>query len=716
MKQDGLVRLLKSMTMDEKINQLIQLAATFYSEDSKENTGPIREMGLTEENVWNAGSILGQSGAAESIKIQRKYMEKHRLGVPVLFMADVIHGFRTIFPIPLALGCSWDLEMAVKVAEISAREASVSGVHVVFSPMADLVRDPRWGRVMESTGEDPLLNSFFATAFVKGYQGKDPGKEPERVAACVKHYAGYGAVSGGREYNTVNMSERQLRESYLSAYHAAIEAGVKVVMTSFNTVDGIPATGNAWLLRRLLREEQKFEGIIISDWGAVEELTVHAVAKDRKEAALLALKAGVDIEMMTSCYAHHLEELAAEEPSLETLLDQAVMRVLKLKNDLGLFEDPFRGADPEKEERIVLCQEHRQVAREAALKSIVLLKNDGILPVKEGVQVAVIGPGAASKDILGAWSWQGRTQEAVSMIEGAKKIDPKILTGSEPFDYIAPSAKAVSEAVQLAERSEVVILALGEPAWMSGEAASRSDIRLPESQLEFFRKVRKINKNVIVVLYNGRPLDLQGINDANGIVEAWFPGTEGGHALAEVLWGKFNPCGRLCMSFPEQAGQLPIYYNADNTGRPAGISAEPKYISKYLDVANEAKYAFGFGLSYSEFHYGQLVLDKNVLASDGRISATIEVENRSKADGLETVQLYIRDLVGEVVRPIKELKDFRRLALPAGQKCKVTFTIEESMLRYFHSDQSFTSDAGEFDVMIGPDSANLTTQRFRLIK
>lgn len=715
MEQKQLEKLLQQMTLDEKIGQLLQLAAEFYSEKAEEKTGPMTNLGLTHDDINNAGTTLGVSGAQEAIRVQKEYMANNRLGIPTILMADIIHGFRTIFPIPLGLGSSWDPEVAEKVAEVSAKEAAVSGLHVTFSPMVDLVRDPRWGRVMESTGEDPFLNSRFAEAFVKGYQGEDLKNDFFRVAACVKHFAAYGAAIGGRDYNTVNMSERQLRDSYLPGYKAALDAGAKLVMTSFNTVDGIPATGNKWLFRDVLRKEFGFDGVVISDWGAIIELIPHGVAADKKEAAELAIKAGVDIEMMTTCYTENLKELIEEKRVDEAILDEAVLRILTLKNELGLFENPHRGADVALEKEIVLSKEHRNAARDVAKKSIVLLKNDGMLPLSKQENVAIVGPAAHSKDILGAWSWQGKKDEAISLVQGANQLAADYVTGSEPFDYFEPSQAAIDEAVTLAKDADKVILALGEEDWMSGEAASRSDIRLPQAQLELFKAVQEANENVIVTLYNGRPLDLQGIDSAKAIVEAWFPGTEGGGALAEILYGDYNPSGRLSMSFPESVGQVPVYYNYDNTGRPY-MPGDEKYVSKYLDVSNFAKYPFGFGLSYSEFVYTNLEFSIEELEQDGTITVSVTVENQSDVAGQETIQLYIRDLVGEVTRPIKELKGFKKITIQPHEQKTIEFTINEEGLRYVHSNQRYVSDAGEFEVMLGSSSVAGLSGTFKLLK
>ncbi|MEO1782805.1 beta-glucosidase BglX [Enterococcus diestrammenae] len=715
MEKTQLQDLLGQMTQAEKIDQLQQLMAAFYSEKAEEKTGPMGDLDLTEENIKNAGSTLGISGAKEAIRVQKSYMENNRLHIPTLLMADIIHGFRTIFPIPLGLGATWDVAAAEKMAEISAKEAAVSGLHVTFSPMVDLVRDPRWGRVMESTGEDPFLNSRFAEAFVKGYQGEDLTHDFMRVAACVKHFAAYGAAIAGRDYNTVNMSERQLRESYLPGYHAAIQAGAKLVMTSFNTVDGIPATGNKWLFRDVLRDDLGFEGTVISDWGAISEMIPHGVAANEKEAAELAIKAGVDIEMMTSTYSHYLAELIAEGRIDAGLVDEAVLRILELKNDLGLFENPYRGADETAEAALILCEDHRQAAREIAEKAIVLLKNEAVLPLKATEKVALVGPAAASNDVLGAWSWQGQKAEAISLAQAFAK-DQSVVSGTETFDYFTPSEAAVAEALTLAKTADKVIVALGEADWMSGEAASRTDIRLPQAQLDFFKKILAVNENVIVTLYNGRPLDLRELDGAKAIVEAWFPGTEAGHALKNILTGAVNPSGRLSMSFPESVGQVPVYYNTDNTGRPYESAPDEKYVSKYLDCSNYAKYPFGFGLSYSNFNYSQLTLSSDTMTASESLVASVTVTNDSAVAGVETVQLYLRDLVGEVVRPLKELKGFQKVSLAAGESKTVRFTITEDLLRYVHPNQIASSDAGSFTLTIGGSSVSGLSSDFQLIK
>lgn len=714
--------LLEKMTTDEKIGQLVQLAPPFFkgSSESGKITGPLANIKVSDELVKNAGSVLGASGAREIRSIQEQHLKENRLGIPLLFMADIIHGYETIFPIPIAIGSSWDLELARKSAEIAAKEGSVSGTHVTFAPMVDLVRDPRWGRVMESTGEDSYLNSEFAKAQVKGFQGEDLKNDVNRLATCVKHFAGYGASEAGRDYNTVDMSERQLRESYLPAFKAAVEAGSKLVMTAFNTVNGIPATGNKKLLRDLLRDEWGFDGVVISDWGAVKELIPHGVAEDEREAAYKAIQAGVDIEMMTACYPGHLKELIESGHVKEELLNEAVRRILQLKNELGLFENPYRGLDEIQEKEVVLSKEHRETARELASKSCVLLQNNNnTLPIDPSQKVALIGPFAENNDILGPWSWKGDKDIAITLREGLEnKLDNHSLSVAKGCDVDAITDEQLNDAITVAKEADVILLALGEHSEMSGEAGSRSNIKLPDSQLKLIDKIRELGKPIITVLFNGRPLDLHGVYDkTDALLEAWFPGTEGGNAITDILYGDVNPSGKLTMSFPYSVGQVPVYYNHFNTGRPQGAEdAQVRYVSQFLDIPNEPLFPFGYGLSYTTFSYQNMKLSKATITPDDKLEVSITVKNTGKVAGEEIVQLYVRDLVGEVVRPLKELKGFKKVLLEPGEEKEITFEITEEDLRYHHSDLSFASDEGSFEVYIGPNSKNVQSLPFQLIK
>ncbi|MET3548760.1 beta-glucosidase [Paenibacillus favisporus] len=714
-----LIELLHQMTLEEKIAQLLQLTANFHEGGESQITGPLEEMGITESMVTASGSVLGLSGAQSVIDVQKSYLSKSRLGIPLMFMADVVHGFKTIFPIPLAIGCSWDTELAEKSAEIAARESAVSGIHVTFAPMVDLVRDPRWGRVMETTGEDPYLNSLFARAFVRGYQGGSLKEEPERLAACVKHFAAYGAPEGGRDYNTVNMSERNLREQYLPAYKAALDEGCEMVMTSFNTVDGIPATGNEKLMRGILRDEWGFDGVLISDWASIREMIAHGAAEDDGEAAYRAIRAGVDIEMMTPCYVQHLPGLIESGRVDEALVDEAVMRILRLKDKLGLFDNPLRGADPEREREVLFCQEHRNVSYELATKSSVLLKNEGgLLPLAPGKKVALIGPFAQSDDILGWWSCVGVKEDAVKLGTALQeRLAEGQLVIAEGSGVVSVEQSQIDAAIAAAQDADVIVLALGEDSAMSGEGGSRTNIRLPEAQLELVRQLKKVGKPMAAVIFNGRPLDLHGIIDeADAVLEAWFPGSEGGAAIADILIGRVNPSARLTMSFPHSVGQIPVYYNHYNTGRPMNPDkTEERYVSKYIDSPNDPLLPFGYGLSYTTFEYGELKLSGNEITANQPLQVSVNVTNTGDRAGIETVQLYIRDVAGEVVRPMRELKGFVRLELAPGESADAVFTITEEQLRYYHSDLTQASDPGTFQVFVGPNSRDTLAESFRLV-
>lgn len=704
MKQTELLAIIEKMSPKEKVDQLLQLAADFYTDNAEDRTGPMDNLNINETTIDNAGSILGVSGAQKAIDIQKNYIENNPHNLPTILMADIIHGFRTIFPIPLALGCTWNTDAVEEMASISALESSVSGLHLTFSPMLDLVRDPRWGRVLESTGEDPYLNSVYAKSMVKGYQGDNLKEDVTKVAACVKHFAAYGGAIGGRDYNTVDVSETTLREKYLPSYQAAIDAGAKLVMTAFNTIEGVPASGNKKLFRDVLRDEFEFKGPVISDWAAIKEMINHGVAANEKDAARLAIEAGVDIEMMTTCYDKHLLELIDEDAKYMDLLDEAVLRILELKNDLGLFENPYRGADPVKEKEVILSESHRESAREIAEKSMVLLENKEILPLDKTAKIAVFGPKATTGDLMGAWSWQGKFDEVITIAEGLVSKGEHVSVSTTNYDLFENTAESLVDAKELATTNDVVVLALGEADWMSGEAASRSDIKLPQSQIELFKIVRSVAKKVVVVLVNGRPLDLTDISEADAILEAWFPGTEGGNAVANILFGDVNPSGRLSMSFPENVGQVPVYYNTENTGRPYEAAPEEKYVSKYLDVSNYAKYPFGYGLSYSTVSYDNLALDKEIGEIEDTIKVTVTVTNQSDRLTTETIQVYTRDLVGETARPLKELKAFKQVELAANETKEVVIELETKKLAYVHQDLSWAVDAGEFNLMVGPNS------------
>lgn len=708
--------LLQTMTVEEKIGQLMQLLPLFFDPGKSGNiTGPLNDLNMEEAVIWRSGSVVGVTNAQDMIDIQRIYLEKSEKKIPLLFMFDVNHGFRTIFPIPLGMACSWDLDGAQRLAHITAIEASLSGVQVNFSPMTDLVRDPRWGRVMESTGEDPYLNGLFAAAIVKGYQGNL--EDEHNIIACVKHFAGYGAVEAGREYNTVDMSDRTLREYYLPSYKAAIDAGCEMVMAAFNPIQGIPATGNRYLLRDILRNEWGFDGPIISDWASVEELMKHGVAEDGKAAAKLAIEAGVDIEMMTSNYINNLKQLIEEGTVSQDLLDEAVLRILKLKEKFGLFENPYKAADPEKAEKTYCCAEFRKVAREVAAKSMVLLKNEGILPFSKGKKVAVIGPHADNRHILGGWRALGKEEETISLFTGiCNKIGSHNVVMAYGCELEGTDESGFEKAVKAAKDADVIVLALGEEQDMSGEAASKAFLILPGVQEKLVDAVLKLKKPTTVVLFNGRPLEIKSVVDkVPALLEVWFPGTEGGNAIADLIFGDVNPSGRLTMSFPHTVGQIPVYYNSYNTGRPY-VEGGHHQVSKFLDIPNDPLYPFGYGLSYTNFEYRDIAISKEIMDKNETLTASIVVKNSGTQTGTETVQLYIRDLVGSTVRPLKELKGFKQIHLAPEEEEKVEFEITTDMLKFHDFKGDFKAETGEFLAMIGCNSRELETVRFRLSK
>ena len=848
MTEKQILDLLSELSLEEKAFQLSQVPASYFIKDAL-ITGTEVTTGLTDRELALTGSSLFVFGPKETRDIQERCMAAHPHHIPMLFMMDVIHGYRTVFPTPLAFGATFDPASAEEMMRISAAEGSASGVDVAFSPMLDLVRDPRWGRVMESTGEDPYLNSEMGSAMVKGLQGEQgTGEKPVteqlqkkipagHVSSCIKHFAAYGAPEGGREYQNVELSEHTLREYYLPSYHAAVEAGADMVMSSFQTINGIPSTASRHLLKDILRGEWGFDGVIITDWAAISELVHHGLCSDLKEAALRAFEAGVDIDMCSMAYYRYLPELVQEGKIPEADLDQAVLRVLRLKNKLGLFENPFKDASVEDAERLILCDAHRSAARKAVRESLVLLKNEDpapLLPLKEGSRIALIGPYVESRELHSTWAISGKAEDAVSVRQAAEELaeysftyaagcrmmmredlleqsrDRSIAGLRQSAGYAEAAADAAgtagvggsacaadaagsagvagsagaagaagsagaadaagstgvagsagaagsagvvdaagstgvagsagaagsadvadaagqalalqSEAVKNAAEADCAVLFLGEHRTLSGEASSRTDISLPQEQLTLLRETAKVNRNIVTVIFSGRPLDLREVcRLSRTVVMAWLPGTEGGHGIMDVLTGKDNFSGKLPMSIPISVGQVPVYYNQLNTGRPKDpVRDDPLFCSAYIDTPNRPLFPFAYGLSYSRFTFSPVELSAETVSGsfdpEDRetvlLTAGTEVQNVSDRKGVVTVQLYLRDDKASLARPVRELKGFRRVELGAGEKREVSFDVTPAMLAFTGAEGKAVIEPGSFTVWIGDDSDTVNQNCF----
>ncbi len=738
MKYSQLEQLLQDMSMEEKVGQMVQIPAGMLAKEGLV-TGLVDNLHLSEEQKSLVGSILGLTGAENLRELQEEFMEKHPHHIPLLLMYDVINGMETIFPIPLGQGCTFSPELVEAAARVAAKEAAASGLHVTFSPMLDLVRDARWGRVMESTGEDPYLNAELGRAMVRGYQGSGRGEAVDltkegNIAGCVKHFAAYGAPLGGREYENVELSERTLREDYFPAYQAAIEEGCVMVMTSFNTLNRIPSSGNQCLMRKVLREEMGFEGLLISDYSAVDEMISHGIAEDSREAAKLAILAGVDMDMVSNAYIKYLAELVRSGEVEERLVDEGAMRVLKLKNDLGLFEHPFKDGSAEKEKEVLLCREHRSLARTMAAKSFVLVKNEQLLPLKaeKGNRVALIGPYADTVELFGAWSFPKKPEAGVTIRQGLEAKGVRMVTAKGCFmqdedrqtkfgqkeSYTMEALDALmEEAVKAAEAAETVVLCLGEHREYTGEGGSRADITLPKHQLELLRRIQKVNENIVTVVFSGRPLVISEAAElSKAVLMVWMPGTEGGNAIADILCGDVMPEGRLSMCLPRSVGQAPIFYNKFRTGRPNEEGTRVGFIHGYIDESIYPLYPFGYGLSYTTFTYSEVSVSRNTMTKEEGLTAAVTLTNTGTREGIETVQMYLTDVKGSVVRPVKMLKGFTKVALKPGESTTVTFDITEEMLRFYNIAMEFVSEPGEFYVYIGPDSDTTNRAVFSLVQ
>ncbi len=722
--------LLERMTLDEKIGQLNQYSSTF------DLTGPAptggKKLDLYEQvKRGQVGSLLNVVGPEATRKAQQLAVENSRLHIPLLLGLDVIHGYRTMFPVPLGEAASWDLAAIEASARVAATEAAAAGVNWTFAPMVDICRDARWGRIMEGAGEDPYLGSLIAAARVRGFQGQDLAAV-DTIAACVKHYAAYGFAEGGRDYNTVDISEQTLRNVVLPPFQAAAAAGAATFMNSFNEIGGVPSTGNAHLLRDILKGEWGFEGFVVSDWGSIGEMINHGTAKDLAAAAQIALTAGSDMDMESRAYIGQLAQLVQSGRVDVKLVDDAVRRILRVKFALGLFDDPYRYCDPQREKKALLTPEHLAVARDVARKSIVLLKNEGqLLPLAPGLRrIAVIGPLAADKDSpLGNWRAQALSNSAVSLLEG---IQAAVGAGTEVV-YAEGAALAVGKrefkkhvifntddrsgfpaAVEAARQADVVVLALGEDAFQSGEARSQTEIGLKGVQDDLLRAVYSANQHVVVVLMNGRPLTIPWMaENVPAIVEAWYLGSQTGHAIADVLFGRYNPSGKLTVSFPRSVGQLPLYYNHKSTGRPQA-AGDDLYWSRYTDSPNTPLYPFGFGLSYTTFHYSDVRLSQPAITAGETLRVTVTVANTGSREGKEIVQLYVRDVVGSVTRPVKELKGFRAVELAPGEEKDVTFELTTADLAFYTARGKWEAEPGDFRVFVGTNSEDTKDATFTL--
>ncbi len=724
-KADSIISL---MTLSEKIGQLNLPAAGDIT------TGQASSSNIAEK--IKAGSVGGLFNLKSAVKIrdvQRVAVEESRLGIPLLFGMDVIHGYETVFPIPIGMSCSWDMALVEKSARIAANEASADGISWTFSPMTDISRDPRWGRVSEGSGEDPYLGSQIAKAMVRGYQGDDL-RQNNTILACVKHFALYGAPEAGRDYNTVDMSRNRMYNDYFPPYKAAIEAGVGSVMTAFNDVDGIPASGNRWLMTEVLRNQWAFNGFVVTDYTAINEMIDHGMG-DLQAVSALALKAGVDMDMVGEGFLSTMQKSLEEGKVSEKEIDEACRRILVAKYKLGLFEDPYKYCDPERASREVYTDANRKIARDIAAQTFVLLKNhDNVLPLQKKGTIALIGPMADNvENMTGTWSVAANFEKAVSLSAGIKKavgdqakivyarganivsdslLESRVsIFGKPTYRDHRPASVMIDEAVRVAKSADVIVAAMGESAEMTGEASSMTNIELQDNQRDLLKALLKTGKPIVVVLFTGRPLAIKWEEEnIDAILNVWFAGSEAGDAIADVLFGEVNPSGKLSATFPQNLGQVPIFYNHKNTGRPLAEGEWfQKFRSNYLDVSNEPLYPFGFGLSYTSFQYGELQISETSLSGSATLTASIDVHNAGKYDGAEVVQLYIRDLVGSITRPVKELKGFEKVFLKAGETKKVSFEITTEDLKFYNYDLEYVWEPGEFEIMIGGNSRDATS-------
>ena len=725
-------QLMKKMTLEEKIGQL-NLPVT-----GEITTGQAKSSDVAKRiRNGEVGGLFNLKGVERIREVQRQAVEESRLGIPLLFGMDVIHGYETIFPIPLGLSCTWDMKAIEESARIAAVEASADGISWTFSPMVDISRDPRWGRVSEGNGEDPFLGAAIARAMIRGYQGKDMSRNDE-IMACVKHFALYGASEAGRDYNTVDMSRQRMFNEYMLPYQAAVEAGVGSVMASFNEVDGVPATGSKWLMTDVLRKQWGFDGFVVTDYTGINEMIDHGMG-DQQTVAALALNAGVDMDMVSDAFSGTLKKSVEEGKVSAAAIDAACRRILEAKYKLGLFDDPYKYCDVNRPKKQIFTKEHRAIARKTASESFVLLKNEGVLPLSKKGTIAVVGPLANTRSNMpGTWSVAAVLDNAPSLVEGLREVvgdRAKVVTakgsnliGDADYEKRATmfgrelhrdnrtDRELLDEALKVAAGADVIVAALGESSEMSGESSSRTNLEMPDVQRALLQELLKTGKPVVLVLFTGRPLVLTWEEEhVPAILNVWFGGSEAAYAISDVLFGDVNPSGKLTATFPQNVGQIPLFYNHKNTGRPLqeGRWFE-KFRSNYLDVSNEPLYPFGYGLSYTTFAYSDIHLSSTEMSADGELTATVTVTNTGSRDGAEVVQLYIRDLVGSITRPVKELKGFEKIFLKAGESRKVSFSITPELLKFYNYDLQFVCEPGDFDVMIGGNSRDVKKARFLL--
>lgn len=721
--------ILKIMTLKEKIGQM-NMYNGFWDVTGPAPTGGDASKKYEDLKNGMVGGMLSVRGVEEVRKVQKIAVEESRLGIPLIIGFDVIHGYKTLSPIPLAEAASWDLEAIRNSASIAAKEASAAGINWTFAPMVDISRDARWGRVMEGAGEDPFLGSKVAEARVKGFQGDDLSL-PNTIAACAKHFAAYGFAESGREYNTVDMGSSTLHNVVLPPFLAAKNANVRTFMNAFNSLNDVPATADTYLQRDLLKGKWVFNGFVVSDWASVKQLIPHGFAEDGEEAALLAVKGGCDMDMESYLYLEHLEDLVNSGEIEESLIDDAVKRILRVKFELGLFDDPYKYCDEKREREIIGNKDFHEQVLDMAKKSIVLLKNENsILPLKkENLKIAVIGELANDKTSpLGSWRIAADDDTAVSVLEGLSKYPNNTISYHKGVDVYTGDKKFtleltvnntdksdITEAVDAAKKADVVIMVLGEHGFLSGEARSRTELDLPGLQQELLEAVHAVNKNIILVLNNGRPLVLNWAHEnIPAIIEAWQLGTQSGNAIAQVIYGDYNPGGKLPMTFPRSVGQVPIYYNRNNTGRPLLLEGEPDnsvWWSHYSDESNEPLYPFGYGLSYTTFEYTNLSVKK---VNESSIEISVNLKNTGKLKGKEVVQLYIRDLVASIVRPVKELKGFELVELASGKEKTIKFTLNKQDLGFYNQKGDFVFEEGEFEIFVGGNSRDTLREKITL--